>query len=549
MMIKDTLKKILKWAIEIISTPIFIYFLILNIVANSLSSLYFQDTLAYVSFVLLAAIITFVELSAIKVVDQIKWLKIVMLCVFIALTNVLIVVDSFLIKEFNLLFGEDVINIIADTNPSETSDFIQTYFSFSNILLITSLIVGVNAIAFLSYKLLSKLKFIKISNALLCAGGLLLCCFCVYSQVVYGTGRGIPQYASATRFAHSGYLLKKRAENIYKLQRICDETTATTSAKDDRIIILVIGESYNMYHSQLYGYDKPTSPKLTKLKDNGELYIFNNVVTPYNATHSTMQAIYSLGDFANSALFPCCFKKAGYYTHISESQYSLGASMNFLTDKDLSEKMFTSRSDYKCVYDEILVDSLILKQVPALYVMHLQGQHYTYENRYPMTFRKFKKEDYDSKKWNENQREIIAHYDNATLYNDHVINSIIEKCRGLNVCLIYFSDHGEEVYDVRDYMGHGDLSGSNEALIHQIKIPFMIWLSERFKTGNQELADKIKNSIDLPITTNDISHVLLGLGEVNCQSYNPKRDFISDEYDENKHRVVLKSIDWDNLTF
>lgn len=320
--------------------------------ANCLSILYFQNLLAYVSFVMLAAIITFVEVIPIKLLSQLKWLKNVIVAILVIFINGLIVVDIFLIKEFNLLFGEDVINIIADTNPTEVSNFASTYLSFSNILVITSIVILINLVAFFVSKFVVNFKRIWIVNSILCVGGVFLCCFSVYSQKVFGSGLGIPQYASITRYAHAGYLLNKRYANVENLQNICKDVVSTTSINDDRIIILVIGESFSKAHSSLYGYKLSTNPLLGKLKENGELICFENVITPYNATHSTMQAIFSVGEFGSSPLFPCFFKEAGYYTHISENQYLLGAAMNFLTDKKLSDLMFSNRQEFKYVHDE-----------------------------------------------------------------------------------------------------------------------------------------------------------------------------------------------------
>lgn len=546
-MFHNNIIKVLNWLRDIVSMRIFLYLYILNLVANCLSILYFQNLLAYVSFVMLAAIITFVEVIPIKLFSQLKWLKNVIVGILVILINGLIVVDIFLIKEFNLLFGEDVINIIADTNPTEVSNFASTYLSFSNILVITSIVILINLVAFFVSKFVVNFKRIWIVNSILCVGGVFLCCISVYSQKVFGSGLGIPQYASITRYVHAGYLLNKRYAHVENLQNICKDVVSTTSINDDRIIILVIGESFSKAHSSLYGYKLSTNPLLGKLKENGELICFENVITPYNATHSTMQALFSVGEFGSSPLFPCFFKEAGYYTHISENQYLLGAAMNFLTDKKLSDLMFSNRQEFKYVHDEQMIDALVVNHAPALYILHLQGQHYAYENRYPNTFNKFTCADYDEKKWDESQRKIIAHYDNATLYNDYVINKLINKCRDKNVCLIYLSDHGEEVYDERDYMGHGDISKSKKLLDYQVRIPFIIWVSDKFKLENNELVDKIKQNENTPITTNDISHILLGLGNIDCDYYKPNRDFLNDKYDKSRHRITLNSVDYDAL--
>lgn len=547
-MISQIFNKAYRYTLGIVSKPIYTQLFLLNLVANSLSFVYFNGPFVYSCFILLAAIIAFVY-TAIIHLTHIQWLQKSVQTLLLILTNIFIIIDIFLLKEFNLIFGEDVINIIADTNPTEISNFATAYFGVSNIAFIISITAVLNLVAYYLPKLIIKIKRNYIFNTyiILCCGALLLGGYTVYNLKVFGTGLGVPQYASAFRYSHSALLFKKRIDEIVHLRDICKNTTASTSVTDNRIIVLVIGESHSKFHSSTYDYPLPTNPLLNQLKDNGELHVYNNAITPYNATHAALKLIFPTNEFASSPLFPCIFKKAGYNTHIYENQYMLGKSMNFLTDKSLSDLMFTTRNDFNYVLDEALVDSIQLSKGPALYILHLQGQHYTYKNRYSNSYAKFTSANYDTNRWTESQREIIAHYDNATLYNDYILNSIINKFRDQNSCVVYFSDHGEEIYEVRDYMGHGDYNGDKVALNHQIQIPFYIWVSDKFKTQNPNIYDKIITRYNTPITSKNISHLLMGLAEIKCSSYNPKKDFLNEEYDSISPRYTLKSVDYDNL--
>ena len=58
----------------------------------------------------------------------------------------------------------------------------------------------------------------------------------------------------------------------------------------------------------------------------------------------------------------------------------------------------------------------------------------------------------------EEMRDDIAHYDNATRYNDHVLEQIIRLYEGQRTVVVYLSDHGEEVYDYRASSGRDDWS-------------------------------------------------------------------------------------------
>ena len=54
------------------------------------------------------------------------------------------------------------------------------------------------------------------------------------------------------------------------------------------------------------------------------------------------------------------------------------------------------------------------------------GCHGAYYNRFPYIFTKFKKEDIKAGA-NDEQKQIIAQYDNAIYYNDYIVSGIIDK--------------------------------------------------------------------------------------------------------------------------
>ncbi len=91
---------------------------------------------------------------------------------------------------------------------------------------------------------------------------------------------------------------------------------------------------------------------------------------------------------------------------------------------------------------------------------------------------------------------MIDEYDNSVAYNDFVINSIIDTLaqhQGEKSVMIYFSDHGEELYDKRDFAGHA----YEKISPYMCQIPFMIWVSPEYKEHNPDI---IFNT-ELPYTT------------------------------------------------
>lgn len=241
------------------------------------------------------------------------------------------------------------------------------------------------------------------------------------------------------------------------------------------------------------------------------------------------------------------FRAAGYSTHMYDNQYFVGGSVNFLSNKNLSKLMFDTRNDKRFYYDGDAVDSIKLVGSPALYVIHLWGQHFDYSQRFPRAFNRFRAADYDKDRWDEHQRTLIAQYDNATLYNDYVLKKIIEKLKDTNTIVFYLSDHGEEVFEVRNHNGHGDAEYSPD-LKYQIRIPFMVWASKSYRETHKQLWNVLKEKQHARITSDDFSHILFDVAKIRTKYFDPRRSFINANFDSLKHRMVLKGVDYDAVS-
>ena len=218
-------------------------------------------------------------------------------------------------------------------------------------------------------------------------------------------------------------------------------------AKDDSVdIVLVIGESYNKYHSSIYNYKFKTSPCMEMQKQKGNLLAYDNVITPYNLTSFVLKNLLSTNSISDNEhwskfpLFPAIFKKAGFDVYFWDNQmltsggdvsdFSLNSLIHNPTISEISYSKVNNRS-FK--YDEELVNDFIknntLCKKNNLVIFHLQGQHFEAKDRYPANkgFDVFKYRHYTRPDLSDRMKEEIAEYDNATLYNDYVLNIILES--------------------------------------------------------------------------------------------------------------------------
>ncbi len=518
-----------------------IYFFLLNVISNLSYCIYDSSLSAIVCMVGLATLVAYIESTIVAIWKKNIW-KISVTTVFSLIHIILIVVDYFLVFQFGKICNQDVIDILSETNIDQTNDFIQSYFSISMVLGVCFSIVFLIMLSLFlnrwSNKLIAKYLFRVLSIV-----GLIVLLISGYGFVRYGSGYSIPQYMAPARVGWSLKILKQRQDAIRKLENICQKVTGSCNLTNAPTIIVVIGESFSVYHCSLYGYEKKTFPLLEQWAQKGNLYVMKDVVCIADATHRNMKAIFSMGngnsDFDIKPLFPSVFKNVGYKTAMYDNQYFLGQGVTFLTDRNLSSIMFDERNEHGYTYDGDMIDDLRELHSPALYVFHLWGQHYTYAHRYPDSFHKFDESDYEGME----HGDIIAHYDNANLYNDCVVDEIIKRFESDDALLVYFSDHGEEVYE-QGFMGHGT-SLTSKDFRYQLRVPMFIWMSDIFMQKRSKVASTIKERVKTPLMTCDISHFLLDVAGIDTEAFDATRSFIHERFDMSRPRLVMGNWDYD----
>ncbi len=537
--------------LKVICAPIsahpalYLYILLLNLISNYSVTIWHTKLGAIVGIFFLSAFIAYAELAVYNILP--KYIKSIYFWALIIVQNILLITDWFLVFNFQTLICPETIDILRETNLNETKGFLSTYLTLLNVISITISIIAINAAIFFASMAIPAIKNFEKYIHSISIGGLIYVVIFIINFTFYGN-RIIQHYSSITRTIHS-VIVSINLNNAYlQVSDICRNVVATKSSNNDPAIIVILGESYSYFHSSLYDYEKATNPLLQNELLQGDLTIFDNVIAPSDHTSAVMKSIFSVGDgISNTPLFPACFKNAGYRTIMYNNQYFIGEGERFfLSDLDISSAMFSARNANGYAFDGNLVAAMNPVDSNSLCIIHLMGQHYSYKDRYPKEFKHFTADDYDKNKYTDRQREFIAHYDNATLYNDYVIDQIIRKHEDKNCILIYFSDHGEEVFECRDYMGHGNAAHSPNIDL-QIKVPFMIWASDKYQQNYPDKMERIKRAINFPITTNDIGHFLLDLVDIRTEWLDYSRSFISDQYDTTRHRIVLNSIDYDAI--
>ena len=214
----------------------------------------------------------------------------------------------------------------------------------------------------------------------------------------------------------------------------------------------------------------------------------------------------------------------------------------------LSAAQFTTRNSQSYKYDGGLLQEIpnidTLKMHPTLLIVHLYGQHVGYEERYPTPFAHFKADDCPTPYGGRSGKEICTHYDNATLYNDFVVDSIFRSLASTEAIGIYLSDHGEEVFDWRDkFERSGDMSP--EVAHYQYEIPFMFYMTDLFMQRHSDIVADVKQAVHRPFISSNLCHLLFGLAGIGTPEYKPERDLLSPQFNPKLKRIIRNDVDYD----
>lgn len=283
-------------------------------------------------------------------------------------------------------------------------------------------------------------------------------------------------------------------------------------------IVVIIGESLTRNHCSLYGYCRATTPKLDRRND---IVVYQNVVAPDFMTQTVLQKVLTFADEEhpearwNSPTLPELLNAAGWHTYWYDPYEGRKNTSNTMpTSFSSIAKLCTSY--YLCgefeQYDGAYLQHLnsIVQDSTAdrkAIFLHLIGNHFPYERRYPQTFRYFTNDDICSSfvgQLSDKQKEVINAYDDAVRYNDWFVDSVLNILCGQpgSCAMLYFSDHGEEVFDNDLYAGRS----FNHITSGLYEIPCLFWQNDMY-------ADCHPLSLypDKPYCTGNMIHTLLDL--------------------------------------
>lgn len=448
---------------------------------------------------------------------------------------------------FNTKFSGSSIFIISQTNITEVKEFLTFYLNIKLITLISFFIIysffiffEINKIH--KYRVLNiQKKWLKKTIITFLSIFLISFSYLRRQNLPFLVAKSFFDLKNDSYFEDEGFYGESSGEF---------NNSSKNSSEVDEISVVIIGESTSKNHMSIYDYNRNTSPLLNEIKE--ELLIYKDVISSHAYTVGALKKALTLD---NSELIKSSvdgsiiqlMNSANYNTYWLSNQNPIGFHESLIStiSKASDERFFltTAKSEKNIIFDEnlfpILKNILNNEKKRKMIFLQLQGTHLNYKNRYPEEFNVFNGNPpasiFDTKDVN----KIINEYDNAVLYNDFVIRTIIDMVKAMNVSsyVLYFSDHGEEVYDTIEFSGHNDDVGS----LPMFQIPFVLWQSEIYKSNN-----KIDIELDRAYMTDDLFHSIADLCDIDNVDVDLDRSIFSETFKKRK-RIILNNKDYDSL--
>ena len=300
--------------------------------------------------------------------------------------------------------------------------------------------------------------------------------------------------------------------------------------------VITIGESASSWHHSYCGYFRRTNEFTDAL---GEAILrIPGTRSPFAQTLPVLEKVLTFADAGHpdrlwtQGSMIDYFKDAGFKTFWLSNQYALDdTAITALAGHADVRKCFNF-GDMKR-FERTGLDGDMIPEIAKAFAdgaprkaifVHMIGSHAAYVNRYPAEFRHFEGS-VPGKDLSSVKLQMVNTYDDSIRYTDWVVSELareLEKTGGASY-LLYFADHGEDVFDTTSdkILGHSQLA--NEPMT---SVPLMLWMSPEYRRLRPDVAArKAKDSY----CTEDIIHTVIDISSLSNPDYNPSKSVFAQE--------------------
>lgn len=468
----------------------------------------------------------------------------VLFYLFWAIFIFLSIVNFFSLELYGFGISIRLMNVMVQTNPREISGFMPGMLhNLAVFFLSPRFWISAGAGALLAYGVYKCRD--SWFNVLTLAGAVLGCAYVSFYVSRFSYNRMAHFIVPTTMSAYKMLVESEREFNrqLSEIKSLPYEESVGRGEVPCNVL-LIIGESASRDHHGVYGYVLQTTPNLTAMSDSVCFY-----QAAIGSSASTGDCVPKILTFESDephddmwSSYPSVFQlfnAAGYKTYWFSNQDRSGNKKGTysIIASQAGETRYVGidnvNDHLNAKYDEELLPEMRRAVADTarskLIAVHLFGSHTRYADRYPPERSRFTADDvmaFNHKKWvNKRAAATIAEYDNSILYTDSILGETIRLIGASPdpYVMIYVSDHGENVYDDRNFIGRDEKF---------VDVPMLIYMNRAYMALNPEMKERVIRSLERKISSSMIIHALMTLTGVSYVMYDPAEDFLSDTFRE-----------------
>ena len=500
----------MKTGLSILLFP-FIYLLIDLFVRFDLIRLYSVWQVLYYGISVVVSTLFFVV--GILILNKLKHRKILYLSflMFFCLSLVLSILGSYVFFYFNGFFPNYYTYAYFKNEPQSAFFLLKDTINFQDIVFFLLIYSGL----FWYFKRLSKSTINWNSNRKIILGTIVF--IGLFSLMVVKIKKYDQCLMVDTNFyaAVSSQLINWDKSRSYKGEGLGFRTPYKmykSEGKKEFNVIVVVLESMRKQNLGVYGYSRNTTPHLSAFQKSHpeEFFVFEH---PYTVSTTTMLAVPAIltgiAPYQTSTIFykqPIIWDYSSvlnYRTFFLSSQNMNWYRFDRYYSKEKLDHYWSQEKSHHPFFNDLGIDDKytinqldslinIQNENPFFGVVQLNSTHYPYT--VSPAFLKWK-------------GTYVDDYDNAILYQDHVLNMLMQQLKQAgkldNTVVIFTSDHGESLKD------HNNIGHVDSYYAETISVPLMVYLPKAISSKIDMTA--FKNNLSQTTSNIDIAPTIIEL--------------------------------------
>jgi glucan phosphoethanolaminetransferase (alkaline phosphatase superfamily) len=334
-----------------------------------------------------------------------------------------------------------------------------------------------------------------------------------------------PFYDYAVELRRNGAVLRKRAEFTFR--------AVDANRTPDANYVMLIGESQRADHYHAFGYSRQNTPELDRWSGRPGFYSFDDVISGFTLTNRAVPNIVTRKALPDtSSQFPeksiiSAFREAGfrtyYITFLERNMKDEDETALIYTEADtfVNHVKFTGSMEdpgLLVAFDRALHDDARKR----LFLIHMMGVHFKFEDRYTAPFDKFKPS-YKTEPpvYDPAHRQILVNsYDNAIAFSDMIMGEFLARIDSLPgpAMMAFVSDHGASLFDDGKTEDRGLAKGSYH-------VPFFLYGNHAYwSVVDSSRGAHLRCNRKIPITVEYFFDTFLKLSQIEYPGYRPAMD-------------------------